>query len=355
MEFREVDRLPDYEFGYWDETIERWHSEGLPLRLKDNRDVELYFKLEGVESLERLPIATGIWPQPPGRILREDGGEQLIDDGIGGIYLRKRYPYYSVPHYIRYPIKNRADWERLRPFLDPETPGRLPLLWDEIVETYREIDYPLGVFVGSLYGWLRNWMGVERLSVAFYREPDWVEDMMDTLTNLWVKVLSRALRGLRVDYAWWWEDMCYNRGPLLSVKLFEEFMVPRYRKVTELLADHGVKVNVLDCDGNIADLVPGWLRGGINCMFPLEAAHTDFFELRRRYGRELLLIGGVDKRALMKSKEAIDAELLRLKPLVEEGGYIPTVDHRVPPEVSLENYVYYLKAKRKLIGRADPP
>jgi uroporphyrinogen decarboxylase len=57
----------------------------------------------------------------------------------------------------------------------------------------------------------------------------------------------------------------------------------------------------------------------------------------------------------MKSKEAIDAELLRLKPLVEEGGYIPTVDHRVPPEVSLENYVYYLKAKRKLIGRADPP
>ena len=94
--------------------------------------------------------------------------------------------------------------------------------WDEVAQRYRGRDYPVRISVGSLYGWLRDWMGVDRFSIAFYREPNWVEEMMDTLTGLWVRVLARALRDVEVDYATWWEDMCYNRGPLLSVKLFED-------------------------------------------------------------------------------------------------------------------------------------
>ncbi|MEM3047555.1 MAG: uroporphyrinogen decarboxylase family protein, partial [Candidatus Bathyarchaeia archaeon] len=163
---------------------------------------------------------------------------------------------------------------------------------------------------------------------------------------------EKALRDVKVDFATWWEDMCYNRGPLISVKHFEEFMVPKYKQVTDLLKEHGVRINILDCDGRINELVPGWLKGGINCMFPLEAAHTNAYELRERFGRDVLLLGAVDKRALMKGPDAIDAELKRLTPLLEQGGYIPTVDHRVPPEVSMEDYRYYLKKKREWIGRA---
>lgn len=88
-------------------------------------------------------------------------------------------------------------------------------------------------------------------------------------------------------------------------------------------------------------------------MFPLEAAHTDAYELRENFGKKVLLIGAVNKLALMKGKDEIDREITRLAPLLEQGGYIPTVDHRVPPEVSLENYVYYLKKKRQWIGRTD--
>ena len=95
--------------------------------------------------------------------------------------------------------------------------------------------------------------------------------------------------------------------------------------------------------------MPGWLRGGINCMFPIEAAHTDPRKLRNDYGNEVLLLGGVDKRALIAGREAIDRELEKLRPLVGRGGYLPCVDHRVPPDVSYANYLYYLEKKKAIL------
>ncbi|MEM2756074.1 MAG: uroporphyrinogen decarboxylase family protein, partial [Candidatus Bathyarchaeia archaeon] len=274
------------------------------------------------------------------------------DDGMGGIYLATKSTS-SPPHYIKYPLKTRDDWEKLKPFFDPNTPGRFPLNWDEIAATYKEREAPLGISIGSLYGWLRNLMGVQGISIAFYKDPDWVAEMMDTLVNLWIAVIRRALRTVKVDFATWWEDMCYNKGPLISVRHFEEFMVPRYKKVTDVLKEYGVTINIVDCDGDITRLVPGWLKGGINCMFPLEARCTNIHELREEYGHRILLMGGVNKMALIAGGNAIDKELERLTPLLKEGGYIPMVDHRCPPEVSYQTYLYYLKKKREWIRRYD--
>ncbi len=354
LQFKDVDRVPDYEFGGWKETINRWHKEGLPLEKDTNRDIELYLGLEGWDCIEMLPIRSGLWPTLPENIIEERDDRVLVDDGMGGIYIRTKETS-SVPHYIRYPIRSRDDWEKLKPFFDPDTPGRFPLNWDEVAERYKDRDYPLGIRIGSLYGWLRNWMGVKNISIAFYRDPDWIAEMMDTLVDLWINIIRRALRSVKVDFSSWWEDMCYSKGPLLSVRHFEEFMVPRYKKVTDVLKEYGVTINVVDCDGDITPLVPGWLKAGINVMFPLEARFTDAYKLREMFGRKVLLIGGVDKRALIKGGKAIDKELERLTPLLEEGGYIPMVDHRCPPEVSYQTYLYYLKKKREWIGREDAP
>jgi len=356
FQFKDVDRFPDCEFGYWTETIDRWHKEGLPLEKRTIRDVELYFGFDAVGfvffPLETLPIRSDLWPTFPERIIEDREGRAIMDDGIGGIYVRTTETM-SPSHYVRYPLKNREDWQKLKPFFNADAPGRFPLNWDEVAESYRERYYPLGISVGSLYGWLRNWMGVKDISIAFYREPDWIAEMMDTLVDLWIKIIRKALRSVKVDFATWWEDMCYNRGPLLSVRHFEEFMVPRYQKVTDVLKEYGVEMNILDCDGDITQLVPGWLEAGINCMLPLEARYTDIYELREKYGKKLLLMGGVNKFALMAGGKAIDKELERLTPLLRQGGYIPMVDHHVPPEVSLAEYKYYLKKKREWIGKTD--
>lgn len=355
LEFKSVDRVPNYEFGYWDETLDRWHIEGLPLYVKTSRDVEKYLGLEGLESMEAVPVVIGIWPPPIQVVLREEGDKEIVADGIGGMYVRKKH-ISTTPYYIRYPIRDKDDWKKIKQFLDPETPGRIPLNWSDITEKYRNRDYPLKIFVGSLFGWLRDWMGLEKISIALYKEPDWVEEMMDTIVDLAVSILSKIIKDLDPppELAWFWEDMAYSKGPMISPKLFEKFMVPRYKRITQLLNFYGVKFIVVDCDGNIEALVPGWLDSGVNVMFPLEARYVDPYKLRDKFGKRILLMGGIDKRALAAGENAIDKELDRLTSLLEEGGYIPTIDHRVPPDVPFKNYLYYINKKKKWLEKHHP-
>jgi uroporphyrinogen decarboxylase len=110
---------------------------------------------------------------------------------------------------------------------------------------------------------------------------------------------------------------------------------------------------IVDCDGDIPQLLPLWLEGGVNTMFPLEIGTwgADPIAYRRQYGRELLMVGGVGKRILAGPCEGITREIERLAPLVEEGGYIPTPDHRVPPDVPLSHYLFYLNEAKRIWGK----
>ena len=128
--------------------------------------------------------------------------------------------------------------------------------------------------------------------------------------------------------------------------------MPHYRRITVLLHKYGVDVVWLDCDGDISRLVPMWLDAGVNCMFPLEVGTwgADPLKYRREYGKDLLIMGGFDKHLLQRNKAQIEAEVYRLAPLIEEGGYIGFCDHRVPPDVPLENYRFYLETVREVWG-----
>ena len=88
-------------------------------------------------------------------------------------------------------------------------------------------------------------------------------------------------------------------------------------------------------------------------MFPLEIGTwgADPIEYRKQYGRDLLIIGGFDKHILARGKRDITAEVERLAPLVEEGGFIPFCDHRVPPDVPLSNYIHYLNEAKRIWGK----
>lgn len=347
--WQEVEKIPDVEFGYWDETISFWHNQGLPEFLKTNVDIEKYLYLEGLESIPTLPVSTGIFPSFERKIIEKKNDREIIIDEEGNL-CEISESFSSIPKYIKYGLETKKDWQRYKnKRLNYKDTGRIGNIKNVAGEADRN-GYPLKFFAGSLYGWLRNWMGLENLSIALITEKKWVEEMMEHLTEMIVYLVEKSLPGVHIDFAWWWEDMCYNAGPLISPGLFEELMVPRYRRITDVLKKYGVDVNILDCDGKIYELVPGWLSAGINCMFPVESAHTDPCILRKEYGRDLLMIGGVNKIEVAKGRDAIDKEIGKLRSLIEQGGYIPCFDHRVPPDVSFENYVYYLKKKREILG-----
>jgi uroporphyrinogen decarboxylase len=203
----------------------------------------------------------------------------------------------------------------------------------------------------SLYGFCRMLMGEEALAYAFYDEPGMVHDMMETMTEFSIAVLARALREAPVTLVQLWEDMCYRGGPLVSPRMVREFMLPRYRRICDAVRAAGVDIIFLDSDGDLGELIPLWLEAGINGLFPFErAAGNDIVELRRRYGRNLLMSGGIDKRALPRGRAAIDAELDRIIPVALDGGYVPTLDHGIPPDVPWEAFRYYWERKKHLLG-----
>ena len=351
LHWQKPDRLPNMDFGYWKETLEIWHEQGLPPEIDTNVKAEEYFGLDGSDRIPSLPVSIFIHPSFEYKILEDEGDRLIIRDGEGVISEVFKHGA-SIPHYLKFPIETRKDWEKIKTQrLRIDDPARKPnrAKLKAFVDKAHADGMPVRVNAGSLYGWLRNLMGVENFSIAILTDKEWVEEMMEHLTQLILHVLDNVLSGLDVDVAWWWEDMCYNHGPLISPALFNELMVPRYKRITDMLRSHGIDVNVLDCDGNIHELVPGWLEGGINCMFPLETTHTNAEKIRQIHGNEVLLFGNANKIELAKGHDAIDREIERLGNLVEKGGFIPCIDHRVPPDVSMENYLYYLEKKQTIL------
>jgi uroporphyrinogen decarboxylase len=260
----------------------------------------------------------------------------------------------SMPEHIEYPVKTRSDWEELKLRFNPDDPGRLPPDWQARCERWRA-DGPVIKFQGqrspSLFGFVRELMGPERTLYAFYDEPGLVHDIMETNTEFILGVLRRVTETAPLTTVFFWEDMCYRSGPLISPKMFREFMLPRYKRITDFTRSQGIDRIFVDSDGDVSQLIPLWIEAGINGVYPMEvAAGMDVAKLRREYGQDLLMTGGIDKRVLAQGREAIDEELRRRMPVVEEGGYIPHLDHAIPHDVPYEAFVYYWKRKKEYLG-----
>jgi len=166
--------------------------------------------------------------------------------------------------------------------------------------------------------------------------------------------LTPAAEQVKIDCAWVWEDIAFNEGPLISPALFKEFVLPCYRKLTAFYRKHGIEIVIVDSDGDLRTLIPLFIEGGVKHFWPLEArAHMDVVALRKQYSKNIGLLGNIDKRALVEGKEAIEKELeSKLPPLIESGGFIPHIDHSVPPDVPFQNYRYYINLLKRYIGLA---
>ena len=350
MHFQTVDRGVHWEFGYLNETQDRWHGEGLPAEYQGNAQIEAYF---GVDPVYRVPMKINLVPPFEGedKVLEEKDGRRVIQKPNGTILEEQIEGQKTIPHYIKFPIANRDDWQRFKERLDPDTPQRNEVDYRALGEELRACDKPVGVGIGSFFGWVRDWVGFENLCLMCYDDRELVEEMTSTLADLFYAQLSKLLPYIQPDFASGWEDICFRNGPMISPAMFEEIVIPGVKKVCTLLRQHGCTVIFTDCDGDIRPLVPLWLDAGLNCMFPLEVhPGSDPVALRKEYGHDILLIGGMEKYRFSKSRREILDEIKRIEPVFRDGGFIPHGDHRIPQDVSYENYRYYVREKLTMMG-----
>ena len=355
MHFQTVDRGVHWEFGYLQETIDRWHKEGLPAEITGGEgagSIESYF---GVDPVAWAPTSTGLIPGFSGetKILKEGDGKRTIQSPDGTIAEVQTEGEATIPHYIKMAISNRDDWKRFKERLDPATPERV-CDWEKAGQELLRSDLPVWIGLGSYFGTPRNWIGFENLAIMCYDDRELVEEIVETIANLQYDQLEKALHYIEPDYAGGWEDICFRNGPMISPQMFREIVGPHLKRVCDLLRAHGCDVIWTDCDGDVNPLIPVWLECGLNCMFPLEVqGGSDPVAIRKKYGKQILLRGGVNKHTLSKTKKDILDELKRLEPIVNEGGFIPGVDHRTPQDVSYENYKYYISEKLALLGSSN--
>jgi hypothetical protein len=352
MHFQPVDHVPDQEFGYWGETLVAWHEQGLPEWVNTNEAADLYF---GFAPQVGAPINSYIIPGFEYQVLEEDDQHRIIIDGGGVTCIVHKDGKSSIPKHLKFPIETRQDWDEFKLRLDSSTPGRYPENWDTLKDELNASDAPVCIHGGSLFGWVRNHMGFENLSIMCADDPEFIEEMVNYTAEFIANVIERAVRDVKFDMCMIWEDIAFNKGPMVSPAMFRRFTSAGYKRITGLLKENGCDIVFVDCDGNMNDLIPIWLESGVNCMFPLEIrGGSDPYPMREKYGKDVLLAGGVDKTQLIAGKEAIRNEIKRLEKLVGMGGFIPHVDHRCPPDVTFENYLYYLDVKREAFGIPKP-
>ena len=374
LNYQDYDRLPLVHFGFWDETLLKWAGEGY-ITAQEARDWEdgnavdiaisrrLGFDLNWANCFRPT---TRLLPPIEERVIEvlPDGARKVLDEN-GAIVIEKDGAT-GIPTELDHMLKGRKEWEEF--FLprlqfseervtgaSVRTPqGEIPFDAGGLEYLRRgEWEKPYGLNCGSLYGVIRNWLGLMGSAYLQIDDPALFDEMIDTVGELCYKCAERALAtGARFDFAHWWEDICFRSGPLINPRVFREKVGPHYRRISDLLHRHGIDLVSLDCDGKIDALVPIWLENGVNVMFPIEVGVWDasIAPWREAYGPELRGIGGMDKRVFAQDYAAIDAEIERLKPLVDLGGYIPCPDHRIAPDGKWENVQYYCERMRQVFG-----
>lgn len=311
MRFQPVDRLPRWEWAmWWDETIARWHNEGLPRELKFNQVFEIaqYF---GLDPYQQFWFSTT---------------EATIE---------------ATQHHVEGVVADMDDYRRIRPHIFPDHTAAIETMrpW---AERQRRGEAVVWITLEGFFWFPRTLMNIERLSLAFYDQPELVHAINQDLCDFNRRLIEQIAKVCVPTFMTFAEDVSYNLGPMISEQAFEEFLAPYYRQLVPLLQELDI-IPIVDTDGDVTLMVPWLRRVGIRGVLPLERqAGVDGLKLRERYP-DLCMIGHFDKMTMNRGEAAMRAEFERLLPLMRRGGFIPSVDHQTPPGVSLAEYRVYLR------------
>lgn len=314
---KKADRTPIIEWaGYWDKTFKKWYEQGLP-HTEDGTpySINRYFGQDKIWQLW-FPVRNAQCPLPAWN------GAPLLEN-------EKDYDEFVQKYlYTNDLLVQTEKWLDDYLALDPNG------------------DYVFWYTLEGFFWFPRTLFGIENHLYAFYDYEDLMLRMNRDLCDYHKKILDIVYKKVHPQFMTFAEDMSYNNGPMISHELYEKFMAPFYKELIPYIKAKGTKV-FIDTDGGVEPLIPWFLECGIEGVLPLERqAGVDVNRIRRNYP-DFLMIGGYDKTIMKNGEAAMRVEFERLKPAIQSGGYIPSVDHQTPPDVSLENYRIFMRLLRE--------
>ncbi|MDQ1333632.1 MAG: hypothetical protein QG552_582 [Thermodesulfobacteriota bacterium] len=301
-----ADRFPFFDLEPEEDTLRRWRHEGFPR----NRSFSDYFNLETHHSV--------------------------------GLMLRS-YPFYQkAPDLLHDPSSFKRHY-------NPDQRSRYAKGFVERSQHLHQEGRVLYVDAsgGGLLQMLGvgDWDSLVSACVALVDRPQMVEDLVNKTTDFYCVCLERVLSKVSVDYASFYEPIAYNMGPVISPGMFERFAIPGYKKVIDLLEKYHIPLRILcTTGGDLTPLLPSLIDAGINGLWisNISSAGMEYPKLRRQFGSDVALIGGIDSTALARDEAAVRKAVEKTAPeLLESGHYLPCLDDRPRSNIPFANYRLY--------------
>lgn len=297
--------------------------------------------------------ATGLHGAPAEVTLEETADYLLTRDGLGRtMKLMKGVATIALP--LDHPVRTMDDWLRIRP-LYTFAESRIDQAALAAAGAARETGHLVVASIPGGFDTPRELMGEEAACLAYYDQPELMNDILGTLAETSFRVLEAVSRLVPIDQLSVHEDLAGKSGPLIGPAQVQAFIRPYFRRVWDMLHERGARVFQLDSDGNVSPVIESFLDCGVTTIFPMEpAAGMDVVDVRSTYGKRLSMLGGIDKHVLRAGREAIRRELEhKMQPAMRRGGLIFGLDHRIPNGTPLEAYRYYVHLGREILG-LDP-
>lgn len=258
-------------------------------------------------------------------------------------------------HVLKGALEDPADWEKIKDQFEPRLRDRYGYddpkkPWEQFAAEKNGVEHPMILEAPSMVGSVKEQLGFENYCMKLFDNLEMILEINQKRTELALEIMGHGLETIEFDFIWFWEDIGFRNGPILSPEMFEKVAVPFYKRIADWYRARGGQIVAVDSDGDVNALIPGWIRGGINHIWPLEPfAGMDVVALRKEYGQAFSMRGGIDKFCVGKGREEIDRELDRIFPVVQEGGYLPHLDHMLP-RCTFEDYCYYMERKKEMLA-----
>ncbi|HEX7557538.1 MAG TPA: uroporphyrinogen decarboxylase family protein, partial [Leptolinea sp.] len=257
-------------------------------------------KLLGADVIS-VKLSSGNGKKPP---LHPDG---LVEDAWGVIYKPLEQPgggmYYEA---VYNPLAELTpDEVQKYPWPAVDEPGRLEATAETARQLFEDTNLALiGRFGGPIIETTVYLMGYEKWMVTAASNPDLAGLILDKITDIQIGLdrvgLEAAGKFLQI-FKVSGEDYGGQKGPLYSMRMFRNLLLPRLKRRVDAAKDYLKDVNpccqiMLHSCGRIRRFLPDIIETGIQIIDPVQplAAEMDSFELKRDYGDKLTFHGGVD-------------------------------------------------------------
>ena len=338
LKHQPVDRIGLFEH-FWNDTYKTWYEQG---HVPGGQSFEDHFQFDMQECWAFNLVADLDFKQ---QVVAEDEDTITFLDGNGAILRRHKF-HDTTPEHVDFTVKEREDWEKIKPLLLNPDPRRINF------EGYRKVK-KAAADAGRFFVWsgvnvfecIHPVCGHENMLVGMALDPDWVRDMAETYAKLTVELQKILFEQEGYpDGIWYYEDMGYKGSPFMSPQMYREIIKPSHIYTIHYAKEHNLPVIMHSC-GFVEPLLPDMIDAGIDCLQVIEIkAGMDLLKLHKLYGDRISFMGGIDVRTLYTNDSQVVLEELEKKiPLVKQGyNYVLHSDHSIPKTVDYEVYRYFI-------------